>query len=67
MTLASEIYADVSARLVMVEDEVSEDTLALVAVYAFTAADIFIKYEGMSHEERKRYALGCSERITAAF
>jgi hypothetical protein len=47
-------------------DGISPEELTLIASYAFIAAKEFTDLEGMTDEERKKYATTCAARLVAA-
>jgi len=70
MTLAEEIFSRCAADALFQENSqangIATEELALIASYAFIAADEFHHLEDMTHEKRKKYITTCAARLTAS-
>ena len=68
--LAQQIYATCAAEALFQENSqehgIASEELALIASFAFIAAEEFHKLEDMTHEERKKYVTTCAARLTAS-
>jgi len=67
MTLARQIYTNCCAEALFQAGDagITMEELTLITAYAFTAADTFTLYEGMTHEERKKHTISCAAKLAS--